>query len=268
GPDDQSWAKMIATAFADDPAVAQVPAPWDETETIFRRLTPGTIGAASVLDQSKPTDAPAEAAPDWLFRAAPVDRAERTPLRPSSAPESQPLRGGSGLAYGAAIHELLHYLPDLPEAQRETAARAYLETTTALDAAARRTIIAQALAILALPSLAPLFAKGSRAEAAIMGAVTRPDGSIWQIPGKVDRLAVDGDDVLVADFKSGSPPPSGGAPRAYIRQLALYRLALAPLWPGKRLRMLLIWTGIPLVQELDDVLLDMAAAEAIDEPNA
>ena len=265
GPDDQSWAKMIATAFGDDPAIARVPAPWDETETIFRRLTPGTVQSAAVLDQSPPTDAPDETVPDWLFRAAPVDHAARAPLRPSSAPESQPLRGSSGLAYGAAIHELLHYLPDLPETQRETAALAYLETTTALDAAARRSIIAQALAILALPALAPLFAKGSRAEAAIMGAVTRPDGSVWQIPGKVDRLAIDGDDVLVADFKSGSPPASGGAPQAYVRQLALYRLALAPLWPGKRLRMLLIWTGTPLVQELDDAVLDQAAIEAIHE---
>jgi ATP-dependent helicase/nuclease subunit A len=94
--------------------------------------------------------------------------------------------------------------------------------------------------------------------------VTRPDGSVWQIPGKVDRLAVDGDNVIVADFKSGSPPASGGTPKAYIRQLALYRLALAPLWPGKRLRMLLIWTGGPVVQELGEALLDQAAAEAIE----
>jgi hypothetical protein len=32
--------------------------------------------------------------------------------------------------------------------------------------------------------------------------------------------------------------------------------------------MLLIWTGGPLVQELDDALLDQAAAEAINDPDA
>ena len=117
--------------------------------------------------------------------------------------------------------------------------------------------------VLALPGLAPLFAPGSRAEAAIMGIVTRPDGSVLQIPGKVDRLAVDGDTVLVADFKSGPPPEPGDTPQAYVRQLALYRLALAPLWPGKRLRMLLIWTAGPFVRELDGALLDQAAAEAV-----
>jgi ATP-dependent helicase/nuclease subunit A len=268
GPDEKSWAKMIAAAFASDAGVTRLPAPWDETETILQRLTPGMAGTAAALAPAKTAEAPDEAVPDWLFRAAKADRAARAPLRPSSAAEDKPLRGSFGLAYGAAIHELLQYLPDLPEAQRETAARAYLETTTALDAAARRSIIAQALAVLALPALAPLFATGSRAEAAIMGVVTRPDGSVWQIPGKVDRLAIDGDAVLVADFKSGSPPTSGGTPEAYIRQLALYRLALAPLWPGKHLRMLLIWTSGPLVQELDDALLDQAAAEAINDPDA
>ncbi len=36
-------------------------------------------------------------------------------------------------------------------------------------------------------------------------------------------------------------------PQRYLAQMALYRAALAPLWPDKRLRMLLVWTAEPLV---------------------
>jgi ATP-dependent helicase/nuclease subunit A len=265
-PDEKCWAKMIAAAFADDSGIRHIPAPWDENEMVLQRLTPGSTGTTVVSAPVAAAPEPEETVPDWLFRPAKLDHTTGTPLRPSSAPDSAPRQGRSGLAYGAAIHELLQYLPDLPESQRETAALAYLEAATSLEAPAQRSIAAQALAVVALPALAPLFAAGSRAEAAIMAVVTRPDGSVWQIPGKVDRLAVDGDNVLVADFKSGSPPGAGGTPKAYIRQLALYRLALTPLWPGKHLRMLLIWTGGPVVQEFDDTVLDQAAAEAIDAP--
>jgi ATP-dependent helicase/nuclease subunit A len=48
--------------------------------------------------------------------------------------------------------------------------------------------------------------------------------------------------------------------------MALYRAALAPLWPNKSLRMLLIWTEGPLVvslsgEKLDAALVALAAAE-------
>ena len=42
--------------------------------------------------------------------------------------------------------------------------------------------------------------------------------------------------------------------------------SLTPLWPGKHLRMMLIWTGGPVVQEFSDAVLDQAEAEAIDDP--
>ncbi|WP_174243254.1 PD-(D/E)XK nuclease family protein, partial [Beijerinckia sp. L45] len=187
-------------------------------------------------------------------------------LRPSRA---QPLRaapapdGPGGLIYGAAIHSLLQYLPDLTPARREAAALAYLAASATLPAVAQPGVVAQALAVLAMPGLAPLLAAGSKAEVAIIGHATRADGSVLEVRGTVDRLAVDGDTVLVADYKSGRPYSVEATPAAYIAQMALYRLVLGPLWPTKRLRMILVWTAGPTMVELDAVALDRAAAQAL-----
>ncbi len=64
--------------------------------------------------------------------------------------------------------------------------------------------------------------------------------------------------MIIADYKTGMPCIAAATPRAYLTQMALYRAVLAPLWPGKRLRMLLIWTAGPKVAELGDAQLDAA----------
>jgi ATP-dependent helicase/nuclease subunit A len=86
------------------------------------------------------------------------------------------------------------------------------------------------------------------------------------VRGTVDRLAVSDDTVDVVDYKSGQPHGAASTPAAYITQMALYRLVLAPLWPRKRLRMQLVWTAGPTVVALDDAVLDAAAARALAAP--
>jgi ATP-dependent helicase/nuclease subunit A len=62
----------------------------------------------------------------------------------------------------------------------------------------------------------------------------------------------------VADFKSNRLPPDRPAdiPKAYLRQLGLYRLLLQQIYPGKTVRATLIWTVGPKVTALPDALLD------------
>lgn len=261
GPAGQCWANMIAVAFADDPAVVQVPAPWDMSEMILRRMVPPAAEAMAV-PPAMPVNRAGAAVPDWLFEMAPPVPAPRL-LRPSSAPATAPGSSGGGLAFGSAVHELLQYLPALPPAQREAAAQGFLAAQDRLSEVQRRAAVAQAMGVLSLPALAPLFAPGSRAEVAIMSLLPSPSGQSLEIAGKADRLAVNGGEVWVADFKTGTPHALGDAPPAYLRQLALYRLALAPLWPGKHLRMFLIWTERATVQELDPTALAEAATAAL-----
>src|SRR5690606_20907770 len=80
--------------------------------------------------------------------------------------------------------------------------------------------------------------------------------------GKVDRLAVTDDDVLVVDYKTNRPAPEGPAevPGAYVAQLALYAGLLKPLYPGKRISAALLFTEAPRLSALSDA--DMAAALA------
>ena len=131
------------------------------------------------------------------------------------------------LEIGRLAHALLQDLPDIPTAKIPEVAERYLERNGgALDPSQRKRLAEQILRILALPDLAPLFAPGSRAEVAITGALARPGRPDLAYSGRIDRLSVTGDAVLVADFKTGGDP--GGAPEAYAAQLALYRALLAP----------------------------------------
>ena len=77
-----------------------------------------------------------------------------------------------------------------------------------VDAERRAAIAAQALAVLADPTLAPLFGPGSQAEIGVGGRVRLPDGREVEIFGQIDRMAVLPDAVLLADFKTGRPRPA------------------------------------------------------------
>ena len=82
--------------------------------------------------------------------------------------------------------------------------------------------------------------------------------------GRIDRLAVAADAVYLADYKSGAQP-RGANPPAYVAQLALYRAALAALYPDRPIRAFLVWlTGAEAVEiaaaELDAALASLAAS--------
>jgi ATP-dependent helicase/nuclease subunit A len=78
------------------------------------------------------------------------------------------------------------------------------------------------------------------------------------VSGQVDRLAVDGREVLIVDYKTNRPPPASpaGVPLAYRRQLALYRALLAEIYPSRPVRAFLLWTAAPLLMEIDAKTLD------------
>jgi ATP-dependent helicase/nuclease subunit A len=116
------------------------------------------------------------------------------------------------------------------------------------------------LTVIDAPELEQLFAPGSKAEVPISGRVLRSDGTMIDVLGQVDRIAETDSEMLIADFKTGEPCEAGATPEAYLIQMALYRAALAPLWPQKHLRMLLIWTYGPKITELNDLVLDAALA--------
>ena len=115
------------------------------------------------------------------------------------------------------------------------------------------------------PELAPLFAPGSRAEAAVAGTLCPGRGGPrCRSTGRIDRIAVGADAVTIADFKSGAPV-GAASPPAYVAQLALYRAALAPLYPDRPVRAFLVWLGAREAVEVPPAALDAALARFANE---
>jgi len=67
------------------------------------------------------------------------------------------------------------------------------------------------------------------------------------VSAQIDRLVVADDRVLIVDYKTLRPPPvvEQDVPAIYLRQLALYRAALARIYPGREIRCALLWTAGP-----------------------
>ena len=122
----------------------------------------------------------------------------------------------------------------------------------------QESIARQALAVLGDARLAALFGPGSRAEVSLAGSI-EVNGRAREIVGQIDRLAETETQVLIADFKTGTPP-SGAMPASYAAQLALYRAAIQQLYPDREVMAFLIWTEGPRIEALTQEVAQAAFA--------
>jgi ATP-dependent helicase/nuclease subunit A len=127
------------------------------------------------------------------------------------------------------------------------------------DAAAA--LVDETLTVLEHPQFAAAFMASSRAEVAFQAALPAL-GAGAQVNGRVDRLAVTEEEVLILDFKTNRPPPAheDDVSAIYLAQMALYRAAAAQIFPDKRIICGLIWTDGPFLMRLSDGLLDRQMA--------
>ena len=232
-----------------------------------------TILAAGLALGGTAASAKAKAAntklPEYLSRAPAQEPAAPRILRPSDAAgEDEPAmlspvsdRNAKRFQRGLLIHALLAALPDLLPEARENAARNYLAQRGVAEDE-MPALIRETLAVLDHPVFAPLFAGGSRGEIAIMAELPELGAGV-RVSGQVDRLAVTADAVMVADFKTNRPPPETAqqTPALYRAQMALYRAALAKMYPGKRITCALVWTDGARLMALPDSLLDAEIAK-------
>jgi ATP-dependent helicase/nuclease subunit A len=87
----------------------------------------------------------------------------------------------------------------------------------------------------------------------------RIGGEDRAVSGRIDRIALDGDRVLIVDYKTGlAPNPGETPPASHVSQLAIYRALLAPLYPGKRIDAALVYISGPLLIEIAGPALDEA----------
>jgi ATP-dependent helicase/nuclease subunit A len=210
-------------------------------------------------------------APAWTRAAAPVDPLGRY-ASPSDLGEGARVAAPSPLAQapgglgrfrrGDLIHRLLQILPDLPPGDWASGAQALLARERDLSDAQRAEMVQAALSVLVDPRFAEVFGPGSRAEVAIAGSASRlPEG--LKISGRIDRLVVLPDRVLVADFKTNRPSPARieDADPAYLRQMAIYAAVLAEIFPNRRVEAALIWTDGPKLMPIPENLVSKALAD-------
>jgi ATP-dependent helicase/nuclease subunit A len=188
------------------------------------------------------------ALPDWAKRAPPPEPTPARPLiasRPSQAdpaPRSPLVKAGAETRFqrGLIIHRLLQSLPELDPDSAEAAARRFLARPSfALAPEEQADILRETLAVLRHPDFAAVFGPRSQAEIPVVGLV-----GDRALSGRIDRLVVTEDEIMIVDYKTNRPPPKRwqDTPPAYIEQLAAYRAALALIYPGRRTRTLLLWT--------------------------
>ncbi|MBB3773506.1 ATP-dependent helicase/nuclease subunit A [Angulomicrobium tetraedrale] len=186
-----------------------------------------------------------------LRRPLPTEAPRRT-LRPSAGGLLDPApEGAAALARrrGELLHRLMAGLAALSPENRAEPGRRLLAGAFDGPASESEELLAEALAALALPELAPLFGPGSLAEVPILGGLE--DGTA--VNGRIDRLVVEGARITLADFKTDRHVPARVAdlPAAHLRQVALYARLLGRLYPDREIRALLVYTAGPRVLPLD-----------------
>jgi ATP-dependent helicase/nuclease subunit A len=165
-------------------------------------------------------------------------------------------------ARGRIIHSLSEVLPDLPARDRRAAAKALVGRHPEIGLVADRdALVEEVLSMLDRPELARIFETGL-AEVDI--TATLPGLGDRRIHGAIDRLVVTDSEVLAVDLKSNREVPDSvtQVPVGLRRQMAAYRDALAQVYPGRSIRVALLWTRTGALMTLPDDMLTDALAEA------
>jgi ATP-dependent helicase/nuclease subunit A len=245
----EAWANLIALGLTAH--FREVPSWWDAGETMLRLGE----GVRSEAPGAASTPIAPLSPPDWLTSPA------RTEIVFAPLSPSRRLAGSVGaerlarIEEGRLAHRLLQSLPGLSRERRRSAAETSLiRHGGKLPEARRQAIVDRAMALIEMPDAAPLFGPGSRAEVPIAASLARANGERVTISARIDRLAVMPDQIWIADFKSGPAV----ARAEHVRQLALYRAAVHPMFPNAEIRAFLLWLDSGRLEELGSQSLDEA----------
>ena len=272
-----SWHGLVRDALAASPHTSETRNPaTGETILRYQVTKPGAVALAEAqAGKAEPLPPP----PAGLFEPLPPAPALPRPLSPSGAgatvepgPDAvfgsrspvldSPAAQSFALERGLAVHRLLQVLPTIPVAGREPTAGRYLARIgrTWPEGEAER-LWRSVDKVLHDPGFAAIFDSGSRAEVEIMGRVAIGSGE-RAVSGRIDRLVVTDDAVLVVDYKTNRPPPAGAeeVPGVHVAQMALYRALLAPLYPGRQIRAALVYTEAPVLIPVSAQAMDAALA--------
>ena len=266
GPDEGSWYDLVERAYGVEAIAASARTVEGGVTGEFRRfgpdpdLLPAAARAANL-----------EAAlPAWTRGLAPAERGARVASPSEMAQQARvaapsPLSERSGLGRfrrGDLIHKLFQILPDIAHDQRRAGAMRLMAREPGLSDEQRQEMTDAAFAVLDDPRFAVVFGEGSRAEAAIAGtAPGLPEG--MSVAGRLDRLIVRPDRVVVIDYKTNRPAPDRAedADPAYLAQIAVYVAVLRALYPDRPVEAALVWTDGPRLTPVPAEVIEAALVQ-------
>uniref|UniRef100_UPI002600B53E PD-(D/E)XK nuclease family protein n=1 Tax=uncultured Caulobacter sp. TaxID=158749 RepID=UPI002600B53E len=259
------WYAAARNAFA-HPDIAPDVRTIGEDGAAFLRYGPDPLAAPRVEEDVRAS----ATAPAWIKAVAPPEPAAARYAAPSRiednarVPAPSPLARVSGLGRyrrGEIVHKLLQLLPDVAPDQRAGAAQRLLSAERDLTGEQREEMAAAAFGVLDDARFAAVFGPGSRAEVALAGTSAHlPKG--LAVSGRVDRLVVDAERVLVVDYKTNRPSPDRieDADQAYLAQMAVYAAVLREVFPGRAVEAALVWTDGPKLMPVPEkVMVDALA---------
>ncbi|MFQ6553763.1 double-strand break repair helicase AddA [Aestuariibius insulae] len=249
---DPSWYARLAAAM---PAAGAVEAAMPTGEGL--RLSHADW-MAGPLEPQPAARAEGTRLPGFATCPAPTAPVAELTLSPSDLGGAKALPGALGeteeeaLAHGKRVHTLLEILPDLDRGVWQNAARNHLTgkgTMAEIDRA-----LAEAVSVLATPTLTYIFAPGALAEVSVTAPLAALGGR--RIHGAIDRLIVEETRILAVDFKTNRTVPDRpeAVPDGLLRQMGAYAAALSLIFPERRIETAILWTAtgalMPLAHDL------------------
>ncbi len=157
---------------------------------------------------------------------------------------------------GIALHALLQHLCNItPDLQMKIAKKA-LQILLPDKKEWHDELAKKAISILSNKNFEFLFGKNSRSEVAFL-ANGQKNGTPISLAGRIDRIIIEKNNILIIDFKSDSSPPKNldEIPPHYLSQMALYVLVAQKIFKQYEIEGAIFWTQSESLTKLPKNLL-------------
>ena len=231
----------------------------DDGEEVLRL---GSVPTSLVVSTggTAPAKVLGQGVPSWVAKVAPIETLPEALLATRGAGRTGRAAGADrnesiALDRGAVVHRILDAMATLPSQRWVPVA---LEIArSALDPSMVQSVVNEALRVRQDPAFNELFEANSRGEFPLRGEI-QWQGKAHRFDWRLDRIVIREADVLVLEFKTDRvvPKTDSGIRPNYLRQLALYRRAVSPLFPGKPVSCGILWTVEPRLSIIPSNYLD------------